>query len=227
MDKLQKIAFPIIVALVLTGLGWFLFKSINKPLPGEAVTLLSRDHVTDISNVQYSSSPPTSGPHFSAWAKAGAYDEILSDGYLLHSLEHGYVVVSYDCTKPFSISHFPFSIVAYAHEGEEPAATLSATEAAQPLAVAGESEPFTPENAPKVVALPEAFKTDSCKVLAGQLARYLKVAKRVIVVPRLGMDTPIALTAWGRIEKLGNVDDGKIKEFVKAFENRGPEQTDE
>src|SRR3989344_2386044 len=220
MIKFQKYAFPLIVALVLAGLGWFLFKSINKPLPGEAVTLLSRDHVTDISNVQYNSSPPTSGPHFSAWAKAGAYDEILSDGYLLHSLEHGYVVISYDCGKQQTTYNIVRSV--YAHEGEEPAATLSATGAAQPLAVAERSEPFTPENASKVVALPEAFKTDSCKALAGQLAQYLKIAKRVIVVPRLEMDTPIALTAWGRIEKLSEVDDGAIRKFITTFENRGP-----
>lgn len=229
MGKFQKYTFPLMVALVLAGSGWFLFKALNKPLPGEAVPALSRDHVTDISGVAYNSNPPTSGPHFSAWAKTGAYDEVLSDGYLLHSLEHGYVVLSYDCERPISnldTLRQQFSISkAYAHEGEEPVATVSATESARPLLVAERNEPFTPENAPRAVTLPDVFKTDACKNLAGQLAQYLKIAKKVIVVPRPGMDMPIALTAWGRIEKLNGVDDGRVREFIGAWENKGPEAT--
>lgn len=227
MSYLRRYFFPLIIVLILVVSGWFIFKAFTKPLSGEAVSALNRDHVTDISNAGYNSNPPTSGPHFAAWAKPGIYDEVLSDGYLIHSLEHGYVILSFDCAK--SISNFKFQILnsVYAHEGEEPIATASASESAQPLFVAERSEPFTPENAPKVVALPDAFETESCKSLARNLANYLKVAKKVIVVPHPGMDKPIALTAWGRILKLDKVDDSAIRKFITTFENRGPEQTKE
>ena len=72
---------------------------VTKPLPGEIVADMGRDHVTDIAGITYSSNPPTSGPHFPVWAKKGVYDRLMSDGYLIHSLEHGYVVISYDCSN--------------------------------------------------------------------------------------------------------------------------------
>ena len=87
---------------------------------------------------------------------------------------------------------------------------------------------FTPQDPPEVeVELPDSFKTDSCKSLVGKLSEFTKVAQRVIIVPRLNMDSPIALTAWGRIDKLDSADGERIKTFIKAFHNRGPEQTAE
>ena len=77
------------------------------------------------------------------------------------------------------------------------------------------------------IELPDSFKSDSCKSLVSQLSEYTKVAQRVIIIPRLNMDSRIALTAWGRIDKLDSVDGEAIKAFIKAFHNRGPEQTQE
>jgi hypothetical protein len=52
----------------------------------------------------YNSDPPTSGRHYSPQVFAGFYDEEQAAsfnpfpaGYLLHSLEHGYVIFWYDC----------------------------------------------------------------------------------------------------------------------------------
>lgn len=226
-----------VVLGVVGGVGWLIYTQMNRPLPGEGFSELGREHVTDISNVVYNSNPPTSGPHFAAWAKAGQYDEEISDGYLLHSLEHGYVILSYDCEQSIRAGEYKsrsrnlhsstllfLNSIVHAHEDGEEVLT-PATDSAQPLTVMKVGAPFTPETAPRVVALPEAFKSESCKNLAGQLAQYLKVAKKVIVVPKPGMDTPIALTSWGRILKLERNDKGKIEEFVKAWHDRGPEKT--
>src|SRR3990172_396851 len=95
MAKKVWIAIIIVVGLLLF---WFA-KSATKPLPGEFIADQGRNHITDIYGVTYSSNPPTSGPHFPTWAGRGVYNQILSDGYLIHSLEHGYVVISYDCSK--------------------------------------------------------------------------------------------------------------------------------
>lgn len=216
----------VIALLVIGGLGW-LWLDASKPLPGEQVADLGQEHVTDISGVVYNSNPPTSGKHFPVWAKKGVYDRIISDGHLIHSLEHGYVVVSYDCNSQISSFQFPVSN-ALAHEGEA-TGSGEASSSGQPLlhmtTLAGTSS-FTSQNPPAVeVPLPESFNSEDCMARVGQLSDLTKVAERVIVVPRLNMDAPIALTAWTRILKMDSFDKSKGENFVKAFHNNGPEKT--
>ncbi|OGM75533.1 hypothetical protein A2210_00345 [Candidatus Woesebacteria bacterium RIFOXYA1_FULL_40_18] len=232
---LRKFGLWILVLGILVIGGYWLFKNVTKKLPGEAVADSGREHVTDIAGVTYTSNPPTSGSHFPVWAKPGVYDRLISDGYLIHSLEHGYIIISYDCEKPVSSiwpapprGEYLVSSV-YAHDELAKESTDSGQflmhMKVQPQ---GDMSWFTPQNPPEVeVELPEAFQTDSCKNLARQLSEFTKVAQRVIVVPRLNMDSPVVLTAWNRIEKLNTVDSDVIKEFIKAFHNKGPEQTAE
>jgi hypothetical protein len=56
-------------------------------------------HVDDCSPVSYVSDPPTSGPHYGVWATYKTYDAPLPWGYLVHGMEHGGIVLSYDCTN--------------------------------------------------------------------------------------------------------------------------------
>lgn len=200
----------------------------EKPLPGTAVKDLGRDHVTDIYGVKYSSNPPTSGPHFALWAKRGVYDRILSDGYLLHSLEHGYIVISYNCEKLPK----PISLIsqAYAHEDEEITETGSSSVPLMHMDLPqdGAMSAFTPQNPPAVeVELPERFSSTSCKTLVKNLSTFLDDYDRIVIVPRLNLDVPIALTAWGRIQKFDSFDKEKMAAFITAFHNAGPEQTAE
>ena len=49
---------------------------------------------------QYNSDPPTSGPHYPEEAEAGFFDKNIYKfpaGYLIHNLEHGYVIFWYNC----------------------------------------------------------------------------------------------------------------------------------
>src|SRR3989338_6969063 len=94
----KKIIIVVVSLAVAVFLGWLIVAS-SKPLPGQKIADLGRDHVTDISDVTFNSNPPTSGTHFPIWAKRGVYDRVLSDGYLSHSLEHGYIILSYNCEK--------------------------------------------------------------------------------------------------------------------------------
>lgn len=55
-----------------------------------------RTHVDPGTQVDYSTSPPTSGPHYGDWTDAGYYEETPPAGNLVHSLEHGAVVIYYD-----------------------------------------------------------------------------------------------------------------------------------
>src|SRR3990170_7051999 len=93
--KHWKLALGIV--LILGGV-WFV-KYITTPAPGQSVPDLGRDHVSveQFARTTYNSNPPTSGPHFETWVKPGIYTEPQHDGELIHSLEHGYVIISYNC----------------------------------------------------------------------------------------------------------------------------------
>ena len=58
-------------------------------------------HVPEGTVVDYESNPPASGPHYSGFGlapvAAGFYEEALRPERWVHNLEHGYVVVLYDC----------------------------------------------------------------------------------------------------------------------------------
>ena len=47
----------------------------------------------------YCTSPPSSGDHYDQWAAFRTYDKPVPYGYLVHSLEHGAVVILYKCAS--------------------------------------------------------------------------------------------------------------------------------
>ncbi len=55
-----------------------------------------RDHIWPDHPVEYKTMPPTSGPHFPDPTAPGFYTTRPEFGYLVHSLEHGSVVIYYD-----------------------------------------------------------------------------------------------------------------------------------
>lgn len=48
---------------------------------------------------------------------------------------------------------------------------------------------------------------------------------KLIMTPRAANDTKIAMVAWGRVLKLDNLDEQKVKDFIRTYRNRGPEKT--
>lgn len=92
---MKKLLWPALIVLLISGFSYWAYMELSRPLTGEAVTDLGRDHVAVGTKVEYNSNPPTSGPHYVEWTRAGIYDEPIDDGHLIHSLEHGYVIISY------------------------------------------------------------------------------------------------------------------------------------
>jgi hypothetical protein len=76
-----------------------IMRYVATPPPGQSKPDLGREHVSQekIAAFAYNSNPPTSGPHDPDWIKSGVYIEPQNEGKLIHSLEHGYVVISYNC----------------------------------------------------------------------------------------------------------------------------------
>lgn len=73
---------------------------LNKPLMGEAITDQGRNHVPDGTKEDYNSNPPTSGPHYVNPQPGGIYDKSVPDGNLIHSMEHGAVILWYKSDIP-------------------------------------------------------------------------------------------------------------------------------
>lgn len=48
---------------------------------------------------------------------------------------------------------------------------------------------------------------------------------KVLMTPRDKNDSKIALTAWGRVLKMDQLDENKVKDFIRTYRNRGPEKT--
>ena len=62
-----------------------------------------RRHLAAGERVGYGTDPPTSGPHDLTWVPTGVYDAAQSPGRLVHSLEHGNIVIYYDKLDPLAL----------------------------------------------------------------------------------------------------------------------------
>jgi hypothetical protein len=60
-------------------------------------TLAKPEHVGNCTPINYGSNPPSSGTHYVSWAAYRTYDTPIERGFAVHSMEHGAVVISYNC----------------------------------------------------------------------------------------------------------------------------------
>jgi uncharacterized protein DUF3105 len=54
-------------------------------------------HVPNCTPIEYQTNPPSSGTHYSNWADFKTYDEPIAEGFFVHAMEHGAVVLLYNC----------------------------------------------------------------------------------------------------------------------------------
>ncbi len=78
--------------------------------PVRTAIMPSRDHfptqlrIFNIVPEGYSTVPPTSGRHWDAWSSCGFYNYPLPDELLVHNLEHGNIIVSYNLTDESQVA---------------------------------------------------------------------------------------------------------------------------
>ncbi len=104
----QVIGGIILATIVILVGGVFLFTQqnnkeqakISKPLVGREIAIQGRNHVPNGTKVNYSTNPPTSGDHYANPQPGGIYDKPVPDGNLVHSLEHGAVILWYKSDVP-------------------------------------------------------------------------------------------------------------------------------
>lgn len=88
-------------ALAAAVIGFFVWQG-ARPRAGESIPVMAdTSHIpVDTDPGTYNSDPPTSGPHYADELNAGFYeanDYQYPAGYLVHNLEHGYIIFWYNC----------------------------------------------------------------------------------------------------------------------------------
>ena len=86
---------------VLAIIGLMIWQGV-RPRTGEKIPIMTSTHIeVDSDPGTYNSDPPTSGPHYPEEAQAGFHETNnyqYPAGYLVHNLEHGYVIFWYNCS---------------------------------------------------------------------------------------------------------------------------------
>ena len=104
----RNIYLGISALAVLTVLGYIIFNG-TKPPVGEAVDVSMQvlSHIPDGSDLPaYKTNPPTGGVHYPSTFPAKFFEPtelaglpVHPEGYLVHNLEHGYVIIWYNCNN--------------------------------------------------------------------------------------------------------------------------------
>lgn len=88
-------AFFVVLGGLIAYVAWDIFR----PLAGTKIELLERGHVPTTEHPTYNSNPPTSGLHYVATEEWGFYERSLVKEKLVHNLEHGGILIYYNCEK--------------------------------------------------------------------------------------------------------------------------------
>ncbi|HEY9860676.1 MAG TPA: DUF3105 domain-containing protein [Candidatus Obscuribacterales bacterium] len=70
---------------------------------------------------------------------------------------------------------------------------------------------------------PDQIQGQELEQIKAQVRELSKTNPRIILTPRQNMDTAIALTAWGYLQKLDRYDPATVEAFYNAHVARGPE----
>lgn len=159
------VGLVVVIAVLLASRGTDETTSVQRfPIQGQQHIKLGQTHPA------YNSDPPTSGWHYDTPLDSGFHEQPAADELVVHNLEHGHVVVFYDCSK-----------------------------------------------------LTDCQGTkDQLQKLAESYSNW-----KVTIVPRQNADAALAVAAWGRLDKLENYDEARIKDFISAWRDRGPERTED
>ncbi|MBI4201735.1 MAG: DUF3105 domain-containing protein [Chloroflexi bacterium] len=99
------VALLVIASFVVAGLpqGAATISASKAPAYVEGVgtqqTIMPSALHTDGVTVAYNTTPPTSGNHWGRTASCGFYEEGITDEIIVHNMEHGQVILSYNLTE--------------------------------------------------------------------------------------------------------------------------------
>jgi hypothetical protein len=90
-------------ALSLALAAWVVAGVVTAPAqdgPGRKLPDRGQEHVPQGTKITYQEYPPSSGKHWPVWAQWGIYKEAVPEEVFVHNLEHGGIVILYNCPTP-------------------------------------------------------------------------------------------------------------------------------
>jgi Protein of unknown function (DUF3105) len=102
--KIRQLVLLGVLAVALVALGYYAvtsnFFGFAAPTVGRAMPVERAEHVPAGTPIEYSTRPPTSGKHYDAWHPTyGVVEEAVPAGNWVHNLEHGAIVLLYNCPQ--------------------------------------------------------------------------------------------------------------------------------
>ncbi len=98
-QRLRRVGYGLAVLAAVAALAVIIWLVYLQPRPGESVSTSGAGDHSGQPSGGYSTSPPTSGPHLPqapSWGEQSSLSEVLQ----VHALEHGGVLVQYNCPTP-------------------------------------------------------------------------------------------------------------------------------
>ena len=90
----------LLVLILVAGGVWLATRSAGPAAPGQRFPIQGQQHITPgQAHPAYNSDPPTSGWHYDTPLASGFHEQPVADEQMVHNLEHGHVVIAYDCRK--------------------------------------------------------------------------------------------------------------------------------
>jgi hypothetical protein len=90
-------ALPLAVAaLLLAGVA----AALAQDGPGRKLPDRGQEHVAQGTKITYQEYPPSSGKHWPVWAPWAIYKDAVPEEVFVHNLEHGGIVILYNCATP-------------------------------------------------------------------------------------------------------------------------------
>lgn len=169
----------------------------------ETPELLPATHLPEGTVITYNSNPPSSGPHYPIWANFQEYAEPIEWPYLVHSLEHGAILLLYKTPCAAGIADDGPNDDADASSADDAGASDGGASGAC---------------APVVEALREVRDSLSSDPLCDPSIRV-----RVVIAPAPDLDVPVAAAAWGWTYKAACADLPTLEDFARAHYAQGPE----
>jgi hypothetical protein len=97
--QIQRIALAAVAIVAVVGGSVFAYQRITHEEPGQFIAApADNSHVPEGTTVtDYTSDPPTSGRHWGSVAPWGVHNEPVPNELQVHNLEHGGIVMQYNC----------------------------------------------------------------------------------------------------------------------------------
>lgn len=170
----------------------------------ESFTISSAVHVPEGTPMTYCSNPPSGGNHYPVWANFQEYTTEIPWPYLVHDLEHGAILLLYNCG---------------ASDG-------GAADGGAPDGDAADGDTANVDAGP---IAPSA----GCPDIVAQLRQVRDSApadplcdpgvKRVIIAPSSTILTKVAAAAWGHTYQASCADVPTLTKFTNDYYRKGPE----